>query len=648
MRSSPSVLRLQLTCLLSLIPTGCSLSPTAAPSPDPGVAIQGAVHGGQQPIVGAHVYLFAANTTGYGGPGIASSNSNASVSLLSGTGNSDSIGAYVLSDSSGDFSITGDYACTPNTQVYAYALGGNPGAGTNSAAGLLAVLGKCPSAGNFQSATPFIFMNEVSTVAAAYAFAGFASDATHVSSSGTALAQVGIQNAFANAANLADLSTGTALATTPAGNGTVPQKQINTLANILSSCVNSTGAIVGPTNPTPCYTLFNDAESGGSTGTLPSDTATAAIDIAHNPGSNLAVLFALQTALPPFPFDLGEAPSDFIIGLEFTGGALSSPHSIAIDSSGNAWVPNYEGNSVTELSSTGAVLSGTNGYTGGALNMPDGIAIDSSGNAWIANYGGASVTEISSSGSILSGTNGYTGGMNLPDGISIDGIGNAWVVSHDPTDGVVKFSSSGVLLSGTAGYTGGGIFYPSAIAMDGSGNAWITDYGTNTITELPSSGFLPSGIHTYTGGGLNVPYAIAIDSSGSAWIANSNGNNVIKLSNTGTVLSGVNGYTGGGLRGPNAIALDGAGNAWLANAFPNGVSELTNSGSSVSPSSGYSGATLPDNGTVAVDGSGDIWHTYNDTVVEFVGAATPVITPIAAGLPVTPTGDGSSSLGTRP
>jgi hypothetical protein len=47
-----------------------------------GARLAGSVHGGQQPIVGARVYLFAANTTGYGGAGIAASSSNASMSLL--------------------------------------------------------------------------------------------------------------------------------------------------------------------------------------------------------------------------------------------------------------------------------------------------------------------------------------------------------------------------------------------------------------------------------------------------------------------------------------------------------------------------------------------------------------------------------------
>ena len=81
----PLFLCLSLACLLPLGLTGCSLSTTAAPSPDVGLAISGTVHGGQNPIVGAQVYLFAANAgvftpnaSGYG---------NASLSLLTaGTG----------------------------------------------------------------------------------------------------------------------------------------------------------------------------------------------------------------------------------------------------------------------------------------------------------------------------------------------------------------------------------------------------------------------------------------------------------------------------------------------------------------------------------------------------------------------------------
>jgi hypothetical protein len=342
--SSSSLLGLSLACLLCGLLTGCQLSSTSAPTPDAGAAIKGKVMGGQQVIVGAQVYVFAANTTGYGGAGIAASSNNASISLLtSGTGRTlDASGGptngdyYVTTDSTGSFSITGDYSCTSNQQVYLYSLGGNPGSGANSAAGLLEVLGNCRSGGSFATQTPYVVINEVTTVAAAYAFAGFATDATHVSSSGTTLALTGITNAFANALSLASIVSGNAYATTPAGNGVVPQSEINTLADILAACINSAGP-----GSTGCTTLMTNALSGGTTGIQPSDTATAAINIAHNPGANisgLASVYALVQADPPFQPTLSEQPNDLTVGLNFTGGGLNTTYGIAIDGAGRAWV----------------------------------------------------------------------------------------------------------------------------------------------------------------------------------------------------------------------------------------------------------------------------------------------------------------------
>jgi hypothetical protein len=626
--------------------------------------------GGQQPIVGTHLYLFAANTTGYGGLGITPSSSNASVSLLtSGAGRTlDTSGGptngdyYVTTGAGGVFSITGDYSCAPNTQVYLYGLGGDAGSGPNAAAGLLAALGNCPSVGSFATATPFVVINEVSTVAAAYAFAGFATDATHVSSSGTSLAQVGIQNAFANAANLAGISTGAALATTPAGNGTVPQTEINTLANILAACVNTNGAISGPTSPTACYTLLNDAQGAGSSGTVPSETATAAINMAHNPGTNLAGLYALSTATPPFAPALSAQPNDFTVALTFTGGGLSGfPVDVAIDGSGDAWVTNAFGNTVTELSNTGAFLSGASGFSAGGINGPEGVVIDISGDAWIADINSNSITKLSSSGSALSGASGYSGGgLSAPIFLSIDGSGNVWTAGNSTAYNIVKFSSSGSVLSGTSGYTGGGLKAPRGIAVDGSGSAWVPNNfsGSNSVTKLSSSGTILSGANGYTGGGLYQSWGVAIDSSGNAWISNSyNGTvgSVTELSNSGTVLSGAAGFTGGGLVSSRGIAIDGAGNAWASAYCNDRIVEISSAGLFLSGSGGYSGGGLYCSGEIAIDGSGDAWIVNGssslpatDSVSEFIGVAVPVITPMAAGLPAAPTANGSSNLGTRP
>jgi len=280
---------------------GASSPVVAVPKPDgPGQVLSGKAMDGQQPIMGAHVYLFAANTTGYGA---------ASVPLLTaaGTGYADSHGGYTLTAQDGTFTIPAGYTCASTDQLYVYVLGGNAGLGMNSAIGELAVVGACPL--TTQTTPSFVWVNEVSTIAAAYAIAGFANDATHVSSSGTPLAQTDITNAFAAAANLASLSTGAALSVIPSGNATVPQSEIYTLANILASCIHSANA-----SSSSCTILFADTNSSAGN---PTDTATAAIYIAHSPANQAAGLYALQTSSSPFSPALMAPPNDFSIGINF-------------------------------------------------------------------------------------------------------------------------------------------------------------------------------------------------------------------------------------------------------------------------------------------------------------------------------------------
>lgn len=633
-------------CVVPVVLTGCGAMPGTTPfetgsDPAAGTALQGIVHGGQQAIVGAHVYLLAANTTGYGA---------ASVSLLtSGTGRTlDTSGGptngfyYVTSDANGNFSITGDYSCTANTQVYVYALGGNPGAGTNPAAGLMAALGNCPSAGNFQTAAPFLFVNEVSTVASAYAMAGFATDALHVSSSGTAAAKLGIANAFVNAAVLETLGTGVANAAPPAlpmgaGGGAVPQTEINTLGNILAACVNSTGAVTGPTNPTACYTLFTNAESGGTTGTEPTDTATAAINIAHNPVAAVAALYGLSSAYAQFNPALTAQPNDFTMSIYYNDAQLYNDGGpVAIDASGNVWIA---ANSVFKLNGQAYDFTGGTGYSGFFGNN---IAIDVNGNAWVLNS--SSLGEFNSSGTV---TGNYSSGLGLssPTSIAMDSSTNAWI-GDGASHSVVKVSSAGAL-SGT--FTGSGLSAPGPVAIDASGNAWIADLTSGAIVELSPTGTALSGTGGYTGVGLSTPTGIAIDHSGNVWVSNSGGTNgsVTEISKTGTLLSGSTGYTNSALSNPRAIAIDGAGNAWVAGGAT--TSEISSGGTFLSGSTGFPAADGLVN-SIAVDGSGDVWLNYDPYnflfgytyyMQEIVGAATPVVTPLSLAVK-------NGTIGTRP
>ena len=115
---------LVISCALLL--SGCGGMPGNVPiqtasNSISGVTLQGRVHGGQSPIVGGHVYLYAANTTGYGAQ---------STSLLTVPVSGGGSTPYAITQSDGSFSITSDYSCASgSTQLYVYAVGGNPGIG---------------------------------------------------------------------------------------------------------------------------------------------------------------------------------------------------------------------------------------------------------------------------------------------------------------------------------------------------------------------------------------------------------------------------------------------------------------------------------------------------------------------------------------
>lgn len=626
-----------LLCCAAAMLAGCGASSSMTPAVVQGAAIKGVVHGGQQPIKNAKVYLLAAGTTGYG---------MASTSLLKAadTGNAaDSIGSYVLTDNDGNFSITGDYTCTANTQVYLYALGGNPGAGDNTAAGLLAVLGNCPTSGSLATQTPTVLINEVSTIAAAYAIAGFATDATHVSSPSATdtLAATGIANAFANAGQMYDLANASgALATTPGGNGVVPQKLIHTLANILAACINSTGST--------CTTVLGNALSAGTTGTTPTDTATAAINIAHNPASNVAALYGVT--VPDAPFQpswsaAGDQPNDFSITLTYslniniggTDNAFAQPSGLAVDAAGNVQVASYSGGSsngggLLRLTPLGVASVLTRGF---AVNYY-GVAIDPSGNSWatalVSSGGQNMLAEWSAS------TGQYNGGVvtnyadkTLPaidgNGVYFLGAGENYIFYNDSVQGPVN-----------VGIIGGGLSNPYASAVDTNNYSWTTSHGgtSGNVTLfklLNSTTSTGCGSSNYASGS-----GVAIDRGNNAWVSDDSTGYLIEFANACSYTTSFTPSSSTPLVG---LAFDGSNRIWTLGT--NNKLYGVTTGNVASTGSGLiTGATGTQLGPV-VDGSGNVWfsNSSNNTVSETIGVATPVITPLAAAVK-------AKTMGTKP
>ena len=300
----PVVKRLLLP-LLALL-AGCSTSSgrfALRPSVTPSSGLRGSLHGGQQPVAGASLQLYAVGSTGDGSASTLISN------------------IAVTTTQDGSFDLTGTYTCPSSTTfIYLLATGGNPGLpppATNPNSAFLVALGQC---GNPTNIT-FINVNEVTTVAAVYALAPFMTLTTAIGST-TADTQA-LADAFALAWEFASVTTGTTPGTNVPSGTTVPSAQINTLANLISACVNSSGGTSGDTSL--CGQLFAlTTPSGGFT--APSNTVSALRYLALNPGLNTAALYALIPAAAPFQPTIAQQPPDF-------GVRLSVPSDFTLSSS---------------------------------------------------------------------------------------------------------------------------------------------------------------------------------------------------------------------------------------------------------------------------------------------------------------------------
>jgi sugar lactone lactonase YvrE len=563
-------------------------------------ALTGRLVGGQQAVSNAQIYLYQAGTTG------------------NGTGASNLLTTQVFTAADGSFSITGDYHCpSAATQVYLVGSGGNPGisAPTNNTASLMmAALGDC---GNLTPST-FIYVDEVTTAAAAWALAQFMGPGGNIGAKATNA--TGLRNAFLVANNLSNTTNGTAPgAGLPAG-ATVETAKLYSLANVISACVNSAGG-------TACSPLFSAASSGGVT---PTNTLDAAVNIVRHPASGVAAVFNASTPNPPFQPGLSTAPHDWTMSVTYTGGGIASPTALAVDSTGSVWIANYFGGVATKLSAAG-VPAAANGFADAALYESYGIAVDANDNAWVTNEEGnsangynGSISKFSSTGQVLSGTGFIAGGIYYPYAIAGDTNGNMWVADFGRSQASLLDNNGNSLIG--AGYTSSALPLPLGVAVDGSHNAWFA-------TSASAAKATPGGTITNYGC-CTGPSGIAIDPQGSVWVSDYSGSALVQLSAAGAVWQKLSGV--GGVYYPESLAIDGAGSVWTANYHGNtfsGFGSATGGAAStaVSPATGFGlDAGLGEPFGSAVDASGNVWiaNLAKSSVTQFVGIAAPTKTPV--------------------
>ncbi|HEX3447669.1 MAG TPA: hypothetical protein VHS97_05420 [Isosphaeraceae bacterium] len=653
--------------------TGCSSS--FAPNPiesdqTPIGNIQGRVHGGQYPISGAHIYLYAAGTTGYG---------TAATSLICNTGSTCGSNAYqdgsgnyyVTTDSGGNFALGGEYTCTVGTQVYMVATGGDQQLSSvpayNTAIVQMAALGQCPTAGNLAQQVPFLTINEVTTVAFAYAMSGFATTPYNVSSNAanSTASKIAIANAMANAGNIVNLQWGQAPDKANGNsNSTNPQTKIYALANILSTCVNTTG-----NTSAGCQALFTAAKD--SSGNASTDEASAIFNIAHNQGQNVAAIWKLNPKNPVFSPTLSgtTGPNDWTLPVVYTGvcsafgtngsnQVTSGAYNIAFDVNGTAWIGDRQ-KGVIEMTPLGAVSHTYNP----SFSMVKGIAISpDSTQIWVADYSGGTnktgqVDIMSTAGAI---TTSMTTDIDGPSSIALDPKGYAFV-ANETNGSVVAFSSAG----GFIDYSGAvGVTTPAWISVDVTGNVWLPSTSGNTtqvVAQVPLNYAGNSGKFKGFGTAATIAadwsYGVAIDSNDYAWFAtndlsilgstpsNENLEDIVLTPSTNkkgkttysyqisSTESG-SGTNGGGLGIPYKISIDGGNNIWMANEYYSTVSGYSETLSSwLIKGTAFSNGTTVGTLSATPDNSGNLWTANTDgSVTQLIGLSTPTSNPIYPGV----------------
>jgi hypothetical protein len=633
------------------------------------IELTGLVRGGQPPVTGANIALFATGDTGY----------NGTLKPL----------ATAQTDSSGNFKVTTAIVCPtdPTTQAYVVATGGNPGlaSGTDNAAiFLVAALGPCSGL----ASVPSVVINEVTTVAAAYALSGFApvggaGMTESAVTGGTALPGIttsstntqGLTDGFANAANIVNAVTGEANATTVGGNGVVPVGTIDALADILQSCVNT----ASPTSA-GCMALFKNATPpAGSAIVGPVNVFQGALDIAQFPGNNVAALFGLISAQPAFPATLTVAPNDWTIGVSYTSSLLASPLGMEIDANDNVYVSGSTNADLIKFTAQGA--GGTTNLLPTLSSASDNIremAFDPSGNLWLTDGGKTQdgPLEYTASGALVA-SNTYATSNQNSYAIAADKYGDLWMTSYKKSTCSGTTGGSACTLfefvdsqATPATYTdvyqfGTGQFEVKSptdaggargLAVDSkTGNVWLTDIVSGNLTLFQATLASGAAANVTTAAAI-IPLgtsatndvtnnygsvAVAVDANSNAWAVVMGGPAatgsaptsavpaaLYGVNSVGAVLSTANGLTdNGNLITPSFLAIDGNNNIFIANT---GASVATsaiveyspgsneNAGAFLSPNLGYSpgatfsggalsGGTVYQDSDIAIDRSGAMW-----------------------------------------
>ncbi|MFT3908951.1 MAG: T9SS type A sorting domain-containing protein [Ferruginibacter sp.] len=337
---------------------------------------------------------------------------------------------------------------------------------------------------------------------------------------------------------------------------------------------------------------------------------------------------------------------------------INWPSGLASDKLGNIYFTETYGYRIRKMDVDGNVTTvagnGIHDHTGdgglainASIKSCDGIVIDSAGNIFFSEFDGNTIRKIDKFGiiSTIAGP-GTTfpdpndGGPAInasifgPEALALDRLGNLYIAEQG-YHRIRKIDTNGIISTvggnGTQGFSGDGgpatsasLWDPNGICVDDTGNIYFSDWGNNRIRKINTNGIISTivgnGNLASSGDGGNAlsaginPVQLIRDSIGNMYISDNN-SRVRKVTTNGIITTiagtGVGGYNGDGIPATSArlgnffgLYLDHSGSLYIADGSNHRIRKLVDA---PAPLTMISFSARPLNENVQL-----VWETANE------------------------------------
>jgi DNA-binding beta-propeller fold protein YncE len=163
---------------------------------------------------------------------------------------------------------------------------------------------------------------------------------------------------------------------------------------------------------------------------------------------------------------------------------FDQPYAIVFDSQNNDfYVSNFGNGTISQITSTGT--NTINLPQGSQADAPSGLALDSSGNLYISDFNNGEIYELNTKTNAL--TTLVSSGLSNPVGLAVDGSGDLFVASNVGSGIISEVSTAGGPLTTIAT----GIDVPEGLAIQGN-NIYVSEVnnggsttGSVLVTPIP-------------------------------------------------------------------------------------------------------------------------------------------------------------------